>query len=330
MRFEAGYDLDPSGVIDNSRILQNIIDGTPRGKTFEIPYGIFKITTPLNIDRDEITIKGEGSGTVIYQATVNTHAINLAKATGETNERWRVNLKHLSVLGGPGCGEAISGEEVHHSIFEDLYLRSGTSGTGTGKGLHLKHCYWTKIEDIKITANIPPIGFPLISTGIPKYGIYVEDQCNILWMRNLVIDSCTDAIYFAGPAASQGGMIDGAYLASNSGYAINGLNGSIVGWTLSNINPESNTLGDIAAYNWVFSAIKNSRCRINFGSSCYNNEVRNNLADYDAAYKDSGRHNKWINCGQMGQTMPDLTGSQDSVWQTLVDASTWPYVVLIP
>jgi len=322
------YGATGDGVTDDTAAIQAAIDILTNGGTVYIPNGNFKITSPLDIDIGSIQLIGNGLQSCINQATADTHAIRLGKSTGGSVRRKLIRLHNLAILGGSGSGIAIQGEEIDNSEFSSLYLRGGTSATGTGRGISLKSSYWTKIDKLEITGNIPP---PYSLThGAPKYGIYLDNSCNNTWISRIQIDSCTDAIYFAG-TSHQGGAIDGACFASNSGYGINSQVGSsytVTSWTFKNIVGESNTTGDIYGYNFAFCTILDSQGRINLTASSRYNQIFNANYSADASFIDAGYGNRWINCGQQGSTLPTVTASKNSEWINFTDFSTWPYTIL--
>jgi hypothetical protein len=285
----------------------------------------YKITTPILIDRDYTTL--DLNGGAIYQATINTDAIQIAKATGGATARNRVTIKNGYVIGGTVSGSAINAEECHHLRLENLGLWAGDT---SGKGIHIKTCYYTVMDKIIISVNYTaPYGLTPPGSEIGYDGIYCDGQNDTVSIMNFDITGLKrDAISIPGPTSNThfnigAGRYDGS---GRYGFYASHLFDS----KIYNISGEANTTKDI----YIDAS---GRCELRnlggdkgleFGAANHSMQSFNLFFGCDAAYIiGTGYDNSFTDCAQAGNTLPTDNGTRTR-WVNFFNY-TWPPVTLI-
>ncbi len=316
-----------NGSTDDSTCMQtNITAAIAAGiKAGFVPQKHFAIATALEIDTNNFTLFGLGINSVIRMTTAGGTAIKLAKSATGGSTRDGIKILDMSVIGGIGAGIAIAANEAHYLVLRDLYIRAGTTAT-SGTGIELTTCYYTSIDNLIISTNfVAPYS---ISVASPQYGIHMLAGCNDVWIKNVQITGCVQGIRWSGISSVGGHIIGGVFSGNDYGiYSAVGSSYTVNGWTIQNVQNESNTTGDIYGYNFSRCSIIDSAARVNLTAQSNRNTLIGTGYPADQAITNAGFNNTFINCWQVGATLPTDTNG-NSYWYNYTDFNPWPPVIV--
>jgi parallel beta-helix repeat protein len=213
LSFQSLFDLQGYPQPDNTvsagdyNTIQEAVNALPpEGGTVLIPAGVYKITEPVIVDKSDISLIGEGSGTIL----LNTNDVgkNTIELIGTEEEPiWRVKVSDMHMKGNEKCGNAIYAKRVNEISLSDMWIdHHGKSG------VYLDYCYenprvydnniaYNKVNgvlldgchDIVVSAN------QMEENGI---GIYGKGLFNATVTGNNIDDHIQNCIYFVNTLGS--------------------------------------------------------------------------------------------------------------------------------
>jgi len=145
--------------------IQAALDALPaEGGVVVVPAGIHKVRQPLRISRSNVSLRGEGRGTVIVNENRDGKPAIIACSEQDPakNPLWGVTISNMCITGDTAAirearawpegeetqvrgGDAILADHCYNSLFEKLWLvRNG------GNGLNLYICY----EDPRVVSCV--------------------------------------------------------------------------------------------------------------------------------------------------------------------------------
>ena len=152
-------------VVTDFPSIQAALDALPaEGGVVIVPAGIHKVREPLSINRSNVTLRGEGRGTVIINENQSGKPAIIARSDQDPakNPLWGVTISNMCITGDTAAirearawpdgeetrvrgGDAILADHCYNSLFEKLWLvRNG------GNGLNLHICY----EDPRVVSCV--------------------------------------------------------------------------------------------------------------------------------------------------------------------------------
>lgn len=146
--------------IDAARFpsLQAALDAaSPKGGLVRIPAGHFKLTEPLVVRGDDVTLEGAGAATHLENVNQDGKpAILLAHPKADKPGRgsrkfelWRIRIANLRVTGNPQSGAGIEARHIN-----EIFIDGVTVSRNGGDGILLDYCYEDpRVSDCVITYN---------------------------------------------------------------------------------------------------------------------------------------------------------------------------------
>lgn len=168
--------------------LQAALDAVPAGGGLvQFPAGVFEISEPLVIRREDVTVEGTGGATHIKNLNANGQpAILIAAPDSAKTDKtpkpslWRVRLANFRVTGNPQSGPGIQARWVN-----EIFLQGLTVSYHGGDGIQLDECYEDpRISDSLITYNQ--------ATGLNLLGCHDIVVCGNQFEENRDAVHCMD------------------------------------------------------------------------------------------------------------------------------------------
>jgi parallel beta-helix repeat protein len=178
----------------------------PEGGTVFIPAGVYKITEPIIVKKSEVSLIGEGSGTVLLNTS--EEGKNTIELLGTEEEPiWRVKISDMHLKGNEKSGNAICANHVNEISLSDMWIDyHGKSGIYLDYCLENPRIYDNNIaynkemgvlldgcHDIVVSAN------QMEENGI---GIYGKGLFNATVTGNNIDDHIKNCIYFVNTLGS--------------------------------------------------------------------------------------------------------------------------------
>jgi parallel beta-helix repeat protein len=178
----------------------------PEGGTVFIPAGIYKITEPVIVTKSDVSLIGEGTGTLLLNASEDGK--NTIELIGTEEEPiWRVKVSDMHLKGNEKCGNAIYANHVNEISLSDMWIDyHGKSG------IYLDYCYENpRVYDNNIAYNkemgvlldgchdIVVSANQMEENGI---GIYGKGLYNATVTGNNIDDHIKNCIYFVNTLGS--------------------------------------------------------------------------------------------------------------------------------
>jgi parallel beta-helix repeat protein len=116
--------------------IQEAVDALPPdGGTVIIPAGNYQITEPILVKNSDVSLIGEGAGSIlINESQEGKNTIELMGT--EENPIWRVKVSDMHLKGNEKCGNAIYARRVNEISLSDMWIDyHGKSG------IFLDYCY---------------------------------------------------------------------------------------------------------------------------------------------------------------------------------------------
>ncbi len=309
------------GVTDDTAAIQAAIASVPATYAGNIKFGPFpvKITSPLLVDKSWLTLDLDGGA--IYQATVDTDAIQLAKAVPGGSERRNITVKNGYIISGTGSGNGINADTSLNMTLENLTIWSGST---SGKGIWLKTCYFFKIDKINMTGNIT-IPYGISHSGIAQDGIVIDAQSDTGSITNFDIAGVTrDSINIPGTSGVSSLTIGPGRWDVSGRYGIYA--GYLSRSEIKEVSGENNTTMDI--YLTYSTQNKFSRITGNKGVTLASQNMLNTFHEMsfsvDAPFtisNNTNTDNTFMDCLKIGTTVPSDAGLRTS-WVNLIDGNT--------
>jgi len=187
--------------------IQEAVNALPAdGGTVLIPAGVYKITEPIIVKKSDISLIGEGTGTILLNTSEDGK--NTIELIGKEEEPiWRVKVSDLHMKGNEKCGNAIYAKRVNEISLSDMWIDyHGKSG------IYLDYCYENpRIYDNNIAYNkemgvlldgchdIVVSANQMEENGI---GIYGKGLYNATVTGNNIDDHIKNCVYFVNTLGS--------------------------------------------------------------------------------------------------------------------------------
>ena len=178
----------------------------PAGGTVFIPAGIYEITEPIIVEKSDVSLIGEGTGTILLNTSEDGK--NTIELLGtEEKPIWRVKVSDMHMKGNEKCGNAIYANHVNEISLSDMWIDyHGKSG------IYLDYCYENpRVYDNNIAYNkemgvlldgchdIVVSANQMEENGI---GIYGKGLFNATVTGNNIDDHIKNCIYFVNTLGS--------------------------------------------------------------------------------------------------------------------------------
>ena len=315
------YEAVGDGSTDDTTAIQDAIDAAELagGGIVFFPTGNYKITSALTLNADYVGLVGLGLKSCIYQATVDTDILQIAKSVSGGAAHYYNFVRDMSLIAIKGDSKGISAEEAHYLDLRNLYICSGWRDDTKGYGIYIKKCYWGNIDGIKIAeTGARPYSN---STDAPYYGIYFTTSCSLWTVKDCAIYYCGKGLvaYQAASASIRHSDFSNIYLSACTVYGMDFYNASLN--TFSALNYEGN-VADIIIDNMSESTFLSLHGNdITLGSNSNANTFIS--CQMTNTYTIAGLRNAFINCGQESATPPVDTGTE-TLWINFQDITTTP------
>ncbi len=129
--------------------IQEAVEALPAsGGTVLIPAGEYKISDPITVKISDVSLIGEGAGTILLNTSENGK--NTIELLGSEEEPlWRVRVSGMHLKGNEKCGNAVYANHVNEISLSDMWIDyHGKSG------IYLDYCYENpRIYDNNIAYN---------------------------------------------------------------------------------------------------------------------------------------------------------------------------------
>ncbi|HEU0069248.1 MAG TPA: right-handed parallel beta-helix repeat-containing protein, partial [Nitrospiraceae bacterium] len=130
--------------------LQAALDALPaEGGLVRFPAGLFKISAPLRITRDDVCLEGAGTATHIQNenadgqpAILVAHPECRDAQADRQHQLWRIRLANFRVTGNEKSGPGIEARQIN-----EVFVDGVTVSNHGGDGVLLNYCY----EDPRVT-----------------------------------------------------------------------------------------------------------------------------------------------------------------------------------
>ena len=187
--------------------IQEAVNALPEdGGTVFIPTGVYKITVPIIVKKSDVSLIGEGTGTILLNTSEDGK--NTIELIGTEEEPiWRVKVSDMHMKGNEKCGNAIYANHVNEISLSDMWIDyHGKSG------IYLDYCYENpRVYDNNIAYNkemgvlldgchdIVVSANQMEENGI---GIYGKGLYNATVTGNNIDDHIKNCIYFVNTLGS--------------------------------------------------------------------------------------------------------------------------------
>ena len=152
----------PATVIDASAYpdLQAAFDAVPEGGGLvRLPPGIFELSTPLVLSRENTRVEGAGAATCLVNVNQEGRPALIVRPPGLDQDPrarlWRVQLADFRIQGDPAAVDAKStepksGDGLLAENINEIYIHGLSVDHNGGHGIHLVHC----LEDARVSDSI--------------------------------------------------------------------------------------------------------------------------------------------------------------------------------
>ncbi|KPL12173.1 MAG: hypothetical protein AMS26_18530 [Bacteroides sp. SM23_62] len=187
--------------------IQEAVNALPSaGGTVFIPAGLYEISEPIMVEKSDVSLIGEGTGTILLNTSKDGK--NTIELIGtEEVPIWRVKVSDMHMKGNEKCGNAIYAKQVNEISLSDMWIDyHGRSG------IYLDYCYenprvydnniaYNKETGVKLDGchDIVVSANQMEENGI---GIYGKGLYNATVTGNNIDDHIRNCIYFVNTLGS--------------------------------------------------------------------------------------------------------------------------------
>lgn len=262
------FGADPTGVNDSSAAIKAAIDSNASFLEVFIPAGDYKLTSPIVIDRQNLTIRGAGYQTVLLPI-VGVVAIQVAKNNGVS----RLNLEDFRIY---GLTDANGGIELGTSTFGSFVAFCKIKGVTItnfteylGFGIKIYQVQELDIDGCYIADNYNNIHFPTASNNYAtsvhihgqsgyigralNIGILLDKEVASFRVSDIVIESNVGP-GFACTGFSNQATFDNVHFENNgNGMYLSGDSNRRGQFTINNCFFYGNTLNFSSDYSYIIA-----------------------------------------------------------------------------